>query len=100
MTNLAETPDVAVDHVLIDPRLGDVLCQHLERETGKRCHIVLIVMPIEAENEDDHRLGQPSFVTSLSPDDTEHVVRQIADSFDVAGQVMILDAMITPESLQ
>jgi hypothetical protein len=65
----------------LDPRIGDAILQLIEKTTGKRCHIALIACPMEGT-----KLGQPSFVTSLQPDEMESLIVQVAGGFALAGQ--------------
>lgn len=66
----------------IDPRIGDAVLQLIERQTGERCHIALIVCPM-----DGLKLGQPSFVTSLQSAEMESLIVQVAGGFALAGKV-------------
>jgi hypothetical protein len=64
----------------LDPRLGDAILQLVEKTTGRKCHIALIACPMEGR-----KLGQPTFVTSLQPDEMESLIVQIAGGFALAG---------------
>lgn len=68
----------------LDPRIGDAICQLIERQTGRQCHIALIACPM-----DGAKLGQPAFVTSLQPDEMENLIIQIAGGFALAGKPTI-----------
>lgn len=68
----------------LDPRIGDAILQLIERQTGERCHIALIVCPMEGA-----KLGQPAFVTSLQPAEMENLIVQIAGGFALAGEAKV-----------
>ena len=65
----------------LDPRIGDAVCKLLERETGEEVHIILIAFAMDGE-----KLGHPAFITSLTPDDMEDALIQIAGNFAVIGK--------------
>ena len=65
----------------LDPRIGDAVLQLIERQTGRECHMVMIVCPMDGK-----KLGQPEFVTSLIPCDMESLVVQVAGGFALAGK--------------
>ena len=65
----------------LDPRIGDAVLALIERQTGKRCHIAMIVCPMEGA-----KLGQPAFVTSLQPAEMESLIVQVAGGFALAGK--------------
>jgi hypothetical protein len=71
----------------LDPRVGDAILQLIEQQTGRACHIALIVCPMEGA-----KLGQPEFVTSLHPDEMESLITQIAGGFVMAGKRTIAKA--------
>jgi hypothetical protein len=71
--------------VEIDPSFGDVICEIIEKNTGRRVEIVLIICPVE----DDGKLGRPSFLTSQPPEITEQIIIQIAGGFAFAGKPII-----------
>lgn len=59
----------------VDPRIGDITLQLVERMTGKQCEIVLLVFEITNENPDGtETISNPAMVTSLPPDQVEKVV--------------------------
>ena len=68
----------------LDPRLGEAILQLIERTTGRECHIALIACPM-----DGRKLGQPTFVTSLQPDEMESLIVQVAGGFALAGKRVI-----------
>lgn len=65
----------------LDPRIGDAVLALLEKQTGQRCHMAMIVCPM-----DGARLGQPTFVTSLAPAEMESLIVQVAGGFAAAGK--------------
>lgn len=65
----------------LDPRLGDAILQLIEKTSGRNCHIALIACPMDGE-----KLGQPTFVTSLQPDEMENLIIQVAGGFALAGE--------------
>lgn len=65
----------------LDPRIGDAVLTLIERQTGKKCHIAMIVCPM-----DGAKLGQPTFVTSLQPHEMESLIVQVAGGFALAGK--------------
>lgn len=69
----------------LDPRIGDAICQLIERQTGERVHIALIACPMEGP-----KLGQPAFVTSLQPKEMENLIIQVAGGFALQGDPVIL----------
>lgn len=68
------------ERIQIDPRIGDAVLALIEKQTGHRCHMAMIVCPIEGA-----KLGQPQFVTSLQPDEMESLIVQVAGGFALAG---------------
>ena len=68
----------------LDPRIGDAVLTLIEKQTGQRCHIAMIVCPMEGA-----KLGQPAFVTSLVPADMESLIVQVAGGFALAGKPTI-----------
>lgn len=81
------TQTARADRLNLDPRIGDAILQLIEKQTGEQVHIVLIACPMEGK-----KLGQPSFVTSLQPDEMESLVTQIAGGFVLAGERKITGA--------
>jgi hypothetical protein len=77
------------DRLIIDPQLGDVVVAALERMTGVDCHIILIALPVVDEDGDGFTLGQPSFVTSLLPDEMKVMFATLADLVAGAGEPTI-----------
>lgn len=69
------------ERLQLDPRIGDAVLQLVERQTGRRCHLAMIVCPLEGP-----RLGQPAFVTSLQPHEMEDLIVQVAGGFALAGR--------------
>ena len=67
--------------IRINPNTGDAVLTMLEKQTGERLHLVMIVFPL-----DGPRLGQPEFVTSLVPDEMEQAIIQVAGGFVLAGK--------------
>jgi hypothetical protein len=72
------------DRLQLDPRLGEAILTLIERAAGRTCHIALIACPM-----DGPKLGQPSFLTSLQPDEMENLIIQIAGGFALAGKRVI-----------
>lgn len=72
------------DRIRLDPRIGDAILQLVEKQTGRQCHIALIVCPMVGP-----KLGQPDFVTSLRPSEMEDLIVQIAGGFALAGKPII-----------
>ncbi len=72
------------EELKLDPRIGDAVLSLIERQTGRRCHLALIVCPMEGE-----KLGQPAFVTSLQPSEMEDLIVQVAGGFALAGRPTI-----------
>lgn len=68
----------------LDPRIGDAVLQLIERTTGQRVHVAMIVCPMDGE-----KLGQPAFVTSLQPREMEDLIVQVAGGFALAGKPTI-----------
>ena len=68
----------------LDPRIGEAIVQLIERQTGQQVHIALIVCPM-----DGPKLGQPTFVTSLQPDEMESLIIQIGGGFALAGERIV-----------
>lgn len=71
----------------IPPRLGDAICQVIEKTNNQQVHVVLIACPVERSG----KLGQPTFVTSLQPDEMENLVTQIAGGFALGGKRHVTD---------
>ena len=60
--------------------LGHGILQVIEDANGGvECHLVMMVFPVE----ENGKLGQPSFLSSLAPDQMEDVIVQIAGGFAV-----------------
>lgn len=72
------------ERLQLHPHLGDSILQLIEKQSGRRCHIVLIACPM-----DGPKLGQPTFATSLQPDEMESLVIQIAGGFALAGDRLV-----------
>ena len=70
--------------VKLDPRMGEAVLSLIEKQTGRRCHVAMIVCPM-----DGPKLGQPAFVTSLAPSDMESLIIQVAGGFALAGKPTI-----------
>lgn len=70
------------DRLKIDARLGDSVLRIVEGMTGKRCHMVMIVFPVHEAGtmyETHEELGQPTFVSSLDPEDTHKMLIKVGD---------------------
>lgn len=65
----------------LDPRIGDAVLTLIEKQTGQRCHLAMIVCPMNGP-----KLGQPEFVTSLQPHEMEDLIVQVAGGFALAGK--------------
>jgi hypothetical protein len=64
--------------VTIPVKLGNLVLQVIEGANGDvECHMVMIVFPVQ----DDGKLGQPAFLSSLIPDQMEDVLIQVAGNF-------------------
>jgi hypothetical protein len=78
------------NQLTLDPRIGDAVCKIIELENPDRdFHVVIIACPVE----DDGKLGQPAFVTSLMPEDTEQLLIQIAGNFAMMTKPPTIDGI-------
>jgi hypothetical protein len=79
----------------LDPRIGEIVLKLIELENPDRdFHVVIIACPVE----DDGKLGQPAFVTSLMPEDTEQLLIQIAGNFALMKKPPIIDGVHVSEN--
>jgi hypothetical protein len=70
---------------MINPELGTAVLEYIEENTGRNCHLIMIVLPAE----DDGKLGQPSFVTNMPPVIMQEVLVSIAGSLPLLGDPTI-----------
>jgi len=57
----------------ISPSVGELLVKIIEGDTGVKCHLILIALPIDKEE-----LVNPTVVSSLERDQMENVIIQMA----------------------
>lgn len=65
----------------VDPRLGDIMLAHIEAHNAISSHIIIIAYPMDGE-----KLGEPTFVSSLSPPDMENALMQTAGAIAVNNE--------------
>ena len=82
------------ERMIIDPRLGDAVCEAIQNMTGHNCHVIIIACPIVQVDDEHESIGQPSFVTSLQPDDMEELLIQIAGGMAVAGKRVVTGSTV------
>jgi hypothetical protein len=64
--------------ITIPVKIGTFVLTAIEQANdGRKCHMVMMVFPLEANS----TLGQPAFLSSLEPDVMEDVVVQVAGNF-------------------
>lgn len=66
--------------LVIDPRIGDAILQIVEKTTGRQCHIILAVFPIEEPDDPAMEgIGTPAFVSSMAPHDVTRVLIEVGE---------------------
>jgi len=85
-----ETPDEVPleDRLRIDPRIGGVIQDMLKDMTGRETHVILIAAPWTPIDEENVRLGQPTFITSMTPEDMRDFIIQIAGCFAMGNPLL------------
>ena len=71
--------------IFINPNFGNLILDILQNASGLKCHMVMIVCPTIESG-----LGQPTFVSSLEPEDMEKLITHIAGGFVMAGKPTVV----------
>lgn len=75
-----------MDSMKLDPALGDFVLTQVELQAGCPCHIVLVVCPIKNDDNEKFSLGEPTFITSLDPDDAEKLLVQVGKYMEMGPE--------------
>jgi hypothetical protein len=81
--------EVPLDERLrIDPRIGGVIQDMIKDMTGRDVHVILIAAPCAPVDEENVRLGQPTFITSMEPEDMCDFLMQIGGCFAMGNPLV------------
>lgn len=77
----------------IDPRIGDIVSELVERTTGKSCHIVLLVFPYEDHPTDPGKevITNPAVVTSMHPESMKETLNSFVEFINDSSRVLVAD---------